>query len=436
MKITKETWIQAQASVLGCCLIEEKCAAEIVFGLREDDFASEYRPLYRAIVDLYTTGKPVDPITVMHVVGSEYRETIRQLMEITPSAANIRYYIRITAEQSRVLHMRDVGLRLMDVDGITEAQEIMDSANGALVSGNGLTAISLKNLLSNWFTRYANPAGYYNWFIPQMRRLIRLKKANYMIIGARPSVGKSAFAMQAAAFWAVACGLRVGFYSDEMCDDELTDRLVSMCAGVQLEDVMERRISEKQIQAVAAIAAKISEAPLYVIPASGHPVSDIRANALKMHLDIIIIDYLQIVPERGEKEYDRVTRVSHELQKLCKSTGITVLALSQLDRLRGARPTLEDLRSSGQLEQDADIVAFLHRPQGQSDTVEFVISKNRNGKLGTTKLEFDGGLQRFLYVGKGDKPLKAFDYSAVTYRPDVQDLSQMTVLPDDTPVPF
>lgn len=438
MKTTRETWIQAQAGVLGSCLIEEKCAAEIVFGLREDDFSSEYRPLYRAIVDLYTTGKPVDPITVTHIVGDEYRKTILELMEITPTAANIRHYIRITAEQARVLHMREVGRDLMDVDSIEDAQEIMDSANGMLVTKNGLTAISLKKLLSDFFTRYGKAPDYYDWFIPQMRRVIRLRKGNYMIVGARPSVGKSAFAMQAAVYWAVACGLRVGFYSDEMGEADLTDRLISTCAGVQLEDVMERRIPDRQLQTVAAISAKINDAPLFVIPASGHPVSDIKADALKMHLDIIIIDYLQIVPGRGDKEYDRVTRVSHELQMLCKSTGITVLALSQLDRLRGARPTLEDLRSSGQLEQDADIVAFLHRKESPANAVEFIVAKNRNGKTDTTLLEFDGGLQRFMYLGKGDKPLKPFDYSTCTFHqpPEPESFDQLEMLPDDTPVPF
>lgn len=438
MTVTKDTWVQAQMAVLGSCLIEEKCAAEIVYGLREDDFVSYYRPLYRAIVDLYTTGKPVDPIIVLRRVGSEYRDTIAELMEITPTARNIRHCIKITAEQSRIMHMREIGVQLMDVDNVTEAQKLMDSANGMMVTGNGMETYSLRHLLSDFFVRYPKPPAFYDWFIPQFRRIIRLKRGNYMIIGARPSVGKSSFAMQSAIFWAAVCGLRVGFYSDEMNEDELTDRLIATCAGVQLEDIMERKIPDQQIDRVAAVAARISEAPLFVIPASGHPVSDIKASALKKHLDIVIIDYLQIVPGSGDKEYDRVTRVSHELQMLCKSTGVTVLALSQLDRLRGARPTLEDLRSSGQLEQDADIVAFLHRPTEAVSTVEFIVAKNRNGRTGTTKLEFDGGLQRFLYVGKGDEPLKPFDYGSFTFREPQQpdSFEQMALLPDSTPVPF
>lgn len=438
MKVTYESWLYAQQSVLGSCLIEPSCCAEIVFGMSETDFVPQYRPMYLAMVDLYTSGQHIDPIVIMDIIGDKYRETIKQLMEITPTAANIRNYIRITVEQARVLHLRELGPQLETVDSQEEAQEIMDSANGLMVTGSGLQSISLKKLLSDFYVRYKRQPDYYDWFIQQLRRVIRLRKGNYMIVGARPSVGKSAFAMQAAVYWAVACGLRVGFYSDEMGEEDLTDRLISTCAGVQLEDVMERRITERQLQTVAAISAKINEAPLYVIPSSGHPVSEIRASALKEHLDIVIIDYLQIVPGRGDKEYDRVTRVSHELQMLCKSTGITVLALSQLDRLRGARPTLEDLRSSGQLEQDADIVAFLHRQEGKANAVEFIVAKNRNGKTGTTKLEFDGGLQRFLYVGKGDKPLKPFDYSTCSFRqpPEPENFEQLEMLPDDTPVPF
>lgn len=432
MVITRETWVHAQCAVLGACLIEPKCAGEIVFGLRDSDFAEEYRTLYRAIRELYTTGKPVDPVTVLNAVGAEYRNTILQLMEITPTAANIGEYIAITANQSRVLHMREVGMRLLEVDDLSEAQKIMDGANGMMVRG-GMASSSMMDLLTDFFSRYISPPTYLEWFIPQLRRVIRLKAGNYMIIGARPSVGKSAIAMQAAVFWAVVAGKRTAFYSAEMSEADITDRLVACCAGIPLEDIQERRLDKKQLDAASELAIRIREAPLYVIPAAGHTVADIRSHALEHHMEIVIIDYLQIISGPGEKEYDRVTRVSHEIQMLCKSTGVTVLALSQLDRLKGAAPTLEDLRSSGQLEQDADIVAFLHRKGDQANAVEFIVAKNRNGKTGTTKLEFDGSRQRFLYVGKGDKALKPFDYLAKTYQPQSDELEQLSM---DEPVPF
>lgn len=432
MVITRETWVHAQCAVLGACLIEEKCAGEIVYGLRESDFAEEYRTLYRAIRELYTTGKPVDPVTVLNVVGAEYRDTIMQLMEITPTAANIAEYIAITANQSRVLHMREVGMQLLEVDDLADAQKIIDSANGMMVRG-GMESRSLWDMLTDFFSRYFSPPAYLDWFIPQFRRFIRMKHGNYMIIGARPSVGKSAFAMQAAAYWAIVHGKRTAFYSAEMSIDDITDRLVACCSGVPLEDIQERRLDNKQLDIVSSMTKRIREAPLHVIPAAGHTVSDIRSHALEHHMDIIIIDYLQIISGPGKDDYARVTNVTREIQMLCKSTGVTVLALSQLDRLRGAKPTLEDLRSSGQLEQDTDIVAFLHRKCDQESAVEFIIAKNRNGKIGTTKLEFEGSRQRFLYVGKGEKPLNPFDYLSYTYRPESQDMPQLSM---DEPVPF
>ena len=432
MKITRDSWLYAQQSVLGSCLIDQRAIAYILFTLKESDFIDDYKPMFRAMVDLYTAGKPVDPVVILNIVGAEYRETILQLMEITPTASNISRYAEITAEQAKVLHMRELGLQLAEADSIEEAQELMDGANGMMVTG-GMQSFGLKNLLRKFFDSYNHPPEYCDWFIPALRRIIRLKKGNYMIIGARPSVGKSAFSMQAAVYWAVVLGLRVGFYSAEMGEDDLTDRLVASCVGVKLEDIQERRLSDKEIAAVAEVSSRISEAPLYVIPASGHTVSDIKADAMQKHLDIVIIDYLQIVAGRGDTEYDRVTKVSHEIQAMCKNTGITVLALSQLSRIRGAKPTLEDLRSSGQLEQDADIVAFLHRPGAAADEVEFIIAKNRNGKLGTTKLAFDGGLQQFLYVGKGDKTLNPYDYSSCRYQAAPQQLPQLSM---DTYVPF
>lgn len=432
MKITRDSWLYAQQCVLGSCLIDQRAIAYILFTLKESDFIDDYKPMFRAMVDLYTAGKPVDPVVILNIVGAEYRETILQLMEITPTASNISRYAEITAEQAKVLHMRELGLQLAEADSIEEAQELMDGANGMMVTG-GMQSFGLKNLLRKFFDSYNHPPEYCDWFIPALRRIIRLKKGNYMIIGARPSVGKSAFSMQAAVYWAVVLCLRVGFYSAEMGEDDLTDRLVASCVGVKLEDIQERRLSDKEIAAVAEVSSRISEAPLYVIPASGHTVSDIKADAMQKHLDIVIIDYLQIVAGRGDTEYDRVTKVSHEIQAMCKNTGITVLALSQLSRIRGAKPTLEDLRSSGQLEQDADIVAFLHRPGAAADEVEFIIAKNRNGKLGTTKLAFDGGLQQFLYVGKGDKTLKPYDYSSCRYQAAPQQLPQLSM---DTYVPF
>jgi replicative DNA helicase len=159
-----------------------------------------------------------------------------------------------------------------------------------------------------------------------------------------------------------------------------------------------------------------------------------QAFALAKRQQIIIIDYLQIVTGPGKDEYSQVSAISKSLHVMCQSLGIFCLALCQLSRTRGARPSLEDLRSSGQLEQDADAVLFLHRQEGKDNEREFVIAKNKEGECRTTNLHFDGKIQHFSYLGQGDKPLKGYDYREKPgYRTPVQQLEQ---LPIETPVPF
>ena len=148
MKITRDSWIYAQQCVLGSCLIDQRAISEIMFTLKETDFVDYYKPIFQTMVDLYTIGKPVDPAVIIHAIGDEYRKTVLELMEITPTAANIRSYAKITAEQSKVLHMRETGLRLTEVDSIEEAQELMDGANGMMVTG-GMQSFNLMELMAS-----------------------------------------------------------------------------------------------------------------------------------------------------------------------------------------------------------------------------------------------------------------------------------------------
>lgn len=435
MVVSTETWIRAQESVLGACLIDDRCVIKIVFALTESDFCETYRTIYRAMHDLYTTGKAVDPVTILAVIGPQYKDVMAQLMEITPTAANVEAYVEIVREQSRILQLRQVGLRLNEINDIAEGNEILAAAASQTVKDSD-DIWSLSDGLHDWMARYQKTPEYLDWFLPQMRRMLLGEKSDYYILGGRPSSGKSAFAVQAAVYWAVICRKRVGFFSHETSREKIMDRLVACAAGVPLKAMKERTLSDKELEAVCAMTAKINEAPLYTIKAAGKTAAQIRDIALHKHFDIIIVDYLQIVSAKGDTEYARVTEVSMALHIMCQQYGIFCLALSQLSRLKGERPTLEDLRSSGQLEQDADAVLFLHKLNETGEPRELIISKNKDGELGTTKLAFDGSKQQFLYIGRGDKPVKAFDYVNFTYRADEQELEQMEMLPYDTPVPF
>ena len=430
-----EKWVYAQQSVLGSVLIEPELAGKLVFKVSEVDFIDVYRTIYNAIRDLYTTGKAVDPVTVLHKIdgGSEYRDLIVELMKITPTAKNIDAHISICRERSMVHRYQQIGEALCDIDSASEAEEVIGSANRVSIS-RGMESWTVGEALRDFFQRYSKKVEYLHWFLPQLDSKLNLELGDFCLLGGRPSSGKSAFAIEAAVYWSVVCGYRVGFYSHETSREKLTNRMIAACARVPLDGVKHSTLTEDQIQDVCNISRRIEAAPLDIISCAGKTVSEMQAFALSRRHQIIIVDYLQIVSASGKDEYSQVSAISKSLHIMCQSLGIFCLALCQLSRTRGARPSLEDLRSSGQLEQDADAVLFLHKQDGKDTEREFIIAKNKEGECRTTNLHFDGKIQHFSYLGQGDRPLKGYDYRENPgYRAPAAELDQLSM---DVPVPF
>jgi replicative DNA helicase len=430
-----EQWLYAQQSVLGSVLIGPECAGKLVFGVGEEDFTATYRTMYKAVRDLYTTGKTVDPVTVLDQMGggSEYRQLIAQLMDVTPTAANIDAYIEVCRSCSRVHRYQEMGAALQTVETAQQAEEILGSANKITV-GKGMESWTLSEALHDFFRRYNKKPEYLPWFLHQINPRLTVEFGDFCLLGGRPSSGKSAFALEAAVYWAVVCGYRVGFYSHETSREKLTNRMLAACARVPLDAVKQGTLTDKQLQDVCDVAARINAAPIDLISCAGKTVAEMQAFALSRRHQIVIVDYLQIVAGPGKDEYSQVSAISKGLHVMCQSLGIFCLALCQLSRTRGSRPALEDLRSSGQLEQDADAVLFLHRKDGENTTREFIIAKNKEGECRATTLYFDGPIQHFSYLGPGEKPLQGHDYrSRPGYKQPSEDLEQ---LPMETAVPF
>lgn len=433
-----EQWLYSQQSILGSVLICPELAGKLVFGIGSDDFISSYRTVYDAIRDLYTTGKTVDPVTVLDKIGGgeEYRKLIMELMETTPTAANIDAYIEVCRSSSRIHKYQEMGIALQSIETTEQAEEILASVN-QVRAGRGMASWTLKEALHDFFRRYNKKPEYLPWFIPQLNARLSMEFGDFCLLGGRPSSGKSAFALEAAVYWAAVCGYRVGFYSHETSREKLTNRMIAACSRVPLDGVKQSSLTEKQMQDVCTIASKINEAPIDLISCSGKTVAEMQAFALAKRHQIVIVDYLQIVAGPGKDEYSQVSAISKALHVMCQSLGIFCLALCQLSRTRGARPALEDLRSSGQLEQDADAVLFLHKNAGTDNEREFIIAKNKEGECRTTKLHFDGPIQHFSYLGKGDQPLLGHDYRASPgCQSRGQQLDQIEMLPADTSVPF
>lgn len=430
-----ERWIYAQQSILGSVLISPECAGKIVFGVSATDFVAQYRTIYEAIRDLYTTGKAVDPVTVLDRIGGKdnYQSLIQELMEITPTAANIDYYIGICRERSRVYQYQQMGAQLQAADSAEQAEKILSSAN-TVSAGLGMASWTMGEALKNFFNTYHRKKEYLPWYLPQLNSQISLEFGDFCLLGGRPSSGKTAFALEAAIYWAAVCGYRVGFYSHETSREKVTNRMLAACSRVPLDGVKHSTLTEAQLANVCAVSSRISEAPIDLIECAGKSVQEMQAFALARRHQIIIVDYLQIVSGPGKEEYAQVSAISKSLHVMCWNLNIFCLALCQLSRTRGARPSLEDLRSSGQLEQDGDAVLFLHKQDGKDAEREFIISKNKEGECRTTRLHFNGSIQHFSYMGKGDQPIKGYDYCKQPgYHSPGEDLAQ---LPMDTPVPF
>lgn len=430
-----ERWIYAQQSVLGSVLISPECAGKLVFGVSAEDFVAQYRTIYEAIRELYTTGKAVDPTIVVDTIGESkgYKTLIQELMEVTPTAANIDYYISICRERSRVHQYQQMGAQLQAADSAEQAEKILSSAN-TVSAGLGMASWTMGEALKNFFNTYHRKKEYLPWYLPQLNSQISLEFGDFCLLGGRPSSGKTAFALEAAIYWAAVCGYRVGFYSHETSREKVTNRMLAACSRVPLNGLKHSTLTEAQLADVCAVSSRINEAPIDLIECAGKSVQEMQAFALARRHQIIIVDYLQIVSGPGKDEYAQVSAVSKSLHVMCRNLNIFCLALCQLSRTRGARPSLEDLRSSGQLEQDADAVLFLHKQEGKDTEREFVIAKNKEGECRTTRLHFNGNIQHFSYMGKGDQPIKGYDYCKQPgYHAMGEDLEQ---LPMDTPVPF
>lgn len=431
-----ETWMMAQQSVLGSFLIDEKSIGMVVLSLEESDFQGVNRSIFRVFRERYLSGKTVDYISILASLddGDTYRDYIVQLMEITPTAANVKSYAEICRERSRVNQYHEIGQSLQDISTSREGAEIIRRSNHVSV-GKGMACWTMAEALHNFFHRYHRKVEYLPWFLSQLNSQLDLEFGDFCLLGGRPSSGKSAFALEAALYWGVRCGYRVGVYSCETSREKLTNRMLAASAGVRLDDIKHSRLSEKEIEALCNISSRISEAPIDIISAAGKTVSEIQSYALERRHQIVIVDYLQIVSDPGKDEYAQVSNISKQLHTMCQSLKIFCLALCQLNRTKGSRPTLEDLRSSGQLEQDADAVLFLHKREGEDSEREFIIAKNKEGECRSTRLHFNGSMQHFRYIGKGDKPIEGVDYGS--FRAEVSpDEGGYEQLPMDTNVPF
>lgn len=397
-----------QEAVLGSLLIEPKLVGEVLSRVSDQDFLDEgYRQIYQAIRAQFVSGQPVDPVTVRDRLGGgeEWSKLLLQIMEDTPTAANLWAYIPRMQEQARVVEARQIGLAIAESTDMEEICRGRDKLQALTVERQGVRRMNMEQMLQSFWKRHTTPHQYMTWGLSKLDEQLFVDLGDMVVLGGYPSAGKTALAVS----WAYHQSevRRVGFYSLETSRYKLADRLISNLAGIEMAAIKRGSLTEAQWAQAANASTGILQHQLELIDASGMTASDIRADALAHRFEVIYVDYLQIVePDtRRANRTEQVSAISRTFQQTAHSNGMLVVALSQLTRTeknhnegKVLEPTMSDLRESGQIEQDADaiLLLYLENPTKPNESRRVLkLAKNKDGERGRMYLTFDGAYQRF-----------------------------------------
>ncbi len=426
--------VEAEQSVLGAILIDKDAinlASEI---LQPTDFYnSQHGVIFDAMLSLYEVRQPIDLITLSSelkkkkdgdAVQSSY---LTDLVNTVPTAANVSHYALLIKEAStkrRLIHLSSEITELC-FDEEKELREVIESAESGVFSisqGNVVRGfMPVKQALAASFDRIdelhksgAGLRGVRTGFGDLDNMLSGMQASNLLILAARPGTGKTAMAMNIAMHVAVQDKKPIGIFSLEMSQEELVDRLLVGQADVDAWRLKTGKLTEGDFTKLSEAMGVLADAPIFIDDTPGITLSEMRTKARRLQLEhgigLLIVDYLQLVNpgKRVESRVQEVSLVSQALKNLARELKIPVIALSQLSRAvehRGdSKPQLADLRESGAIEQDADVVMFLYRadPEASGPTipVNMLIAKHRNGPIGEVNLLFRGDRIRFFNIEK------------------------------------
>jgi len=428
--------LEAEQSVLGSMLLAREAIDEVSDILTPQDFYRDsHRHIYEAILALYAKQEPVDLVTLAEelksqgllekVGGASY---LALLASMVPTAANARYYAQIVAEKSllRSLITACTAVIQQCYEGSEEAAALLDEAERLLLQlserrrFDGFTHVKqvILEVIDQLDVLAKHKTGVTG--IPTFEDLDRylsgLHKSDLIICAARPGMGKTAFCLNIAQKAAMKFNIPVAIFSLEMSKDQLTQRLLAAEAMVDQSKLRSGFLTAEDWQRVTLAAGKLAEAPIYIDDTPGITVTEMRAKSRRLKaekgLGLVIVDYLQLMQShrRVENRQQEISEISRSLKSLARELDVPVLALSQLSRAveqsPNKRPQLSHLRESGSLEQDADVVLFIHRPDyydpdsALRGIAEIIIAKHRHGPTGTVELVFAAEYTRFLPLAK------------------------------------
>lgn len=397
---SSEKWLEAQQGVLGAALIEPKVVPIVLSQTTARDYSGTNMAVFHAMSALMRAGVPVDPITVVDKLGDEYRKYIVDLMQITPTAANVQAYIDLAKKQARIYRLQEIGALLHVSADPDEQQKLLEDAVAVTAEQQSIQAVSIYQAYANFIDRHADERtpDFLPWPIPQLNDLLYIEPGDFVLLAGKPSAGKTAFALQCA--WTLSEKYRVGFFSLETGEKKLADRQISSVAGVPLENIKRHAMNQQHWDSIIALDQAFKGRKLDIITKAGIRVTDLQAYATARRYDVIFIDYVHLLSENKRTPYEEISRISMSLHRFAQTAGCCVIGLSQLNRGGEGKKGIPDmswLRDSGQLEQDADAVLILYLEDEKNPASPRVLkcAKNKEGERFNMRLTFDGKTQKF-----------------------------------------
>ena len=430
--------IDAEQAVLGSMLTDKDAVNAAIETLKEDAFYREdNRAIYQAIINLYSKSEPIDIITLKdelesmdkfeQVGGYEY---LASLPDKVPTTANVQKYIKIVEEKAILRNLIKTANEIIELgyDPAEDVEDIMDNAEKKIFdimqSKNQKGYTPIKDVLVESFTkleelynRKQHITGVPTGFVELDYKTAGLHGSELILVAARPAMGKTAFALNIATNVALRGNAPVAIFSLEMSKDQLVNRILCSEAMVDSNKVRTGKLEEDDWVKLAGAIGPLSESEIYIDDTPGISVMEIRTKCRKLKMEknigLVVIDYLQLVQGSNKRQASReqeISEISRSLKILAKEINVPVIALSQLSRAveqrPDHRPMLSDLRESGAIEQDADIVMFLYRDDyynkesEKKDIAEVIIAKQRGGQTGTVELLWMGNYTKFVNLEK------------------------------------
>lgn len=432
--------IEAEQALLGSIMLQPESMHDILDIVSADSFyAEKHRIIWKGMAELFAKGNPIDLLSLSsklkeqnqleQIGGNAY---LTELVSLVPSSTNVRHYAEIVRKKHMMRSLISASEKINELgyEESTDLEELLDDAEKHLFRVTNYSGthkfVELKDALTEAWDRLDalhkskdEMRGVPTGFKDLDNKLSGLQKSDLIILAARPSMGKTSLALDIARQAAVSHNIPVGIFSLEMSSQQLVDRMLAAQSRVDAWKLRTGRLSiDEEFDKLRDSMDQLSKAPIYIDDQPGNNIIKMRSVARRLksdkNLGLIVVDYLQLMLPSGgmragnDSFYQQVTEISRSLKNLAREINVPVLALSQLSRAveqRGGRPRLSDLRDSGSIEQDADVVMFIHREQneeggGRKEQAEILIEKHRNGPTGKVELYFDADKSTFLSMEK------------------------------------